>query len=459
MRGRRRQQQQHQFLQRLRLLLLLLPLVILLLTSVVHGQILEVTSGSFMDNRDFAFCYQALQVSDTNGDNEVDKEEYVEFSRFLSPPGLLDGIVSFDELPLEYRSSFISTACLCSIPAFGGTSLAISDYTDSATVSQEDRCCFGVDAHIRVPTSSSSNSSNNPVSTLSSIDRAYLYAACAYTDSAAEIVLKENEENENNDTPVVPAPSPPTPAPVPETPRPTTSTPTTAAPITAAVTAAPSTVAPVVTTAAPITEAPITTVPPVVTTAAPTTVVATNAPTTAAPTPATAKTAMPTPAPLLVPAHVTYSIAVENDDNDNDEVVEGINTNGTINTNSSSISNSSAAIMNNEDDDDDDNAELLAVVSYLSDLQVALNRLAPVVARETFDGESENCVRRKRQLIQEEEEDSQQQRPLLRRKTTQQHKKGRRSLQKQQIHCDDVQVKVQLPTKFGSVSDMGKYSS
>lgn len=121
--------------------------------------------GGFVDS---SFCYSAIVTADADADGRITPEEYVALAQTLSPPGLIDAVTSFNELPFAFTTTFRNIACLCQIPSFGG------DRTDVF-------CCTGTNAQIRVP--------SNPDGTTVTSDLAYLYAICSLTEGAAQSIL------------------------------------------------------------------------------------------------------------------------------------------------------------------------------------------------------------------------------------------------------------------------------
>lgn len=116
-------------------------------------------------------CYQALRASDTNQDYVVTRDEYVHFARLLSPPGRLDQdhLTQFSHLPLALQAAFTGTACLCSIPAYGGNA-------------HHTTCCYGSHATVLViPT--------RPPEDASLEQQAYLQALCSRTMGAIDSVM------------------------------------------------------------------------------------------------------------------------------------------------------------------------------------------------------------------------------------------------------------------------------
>jgi hypothetical protein len=123
--------------------------------------------GGFLSDEDFGACYSALNASDANGDGEVNATEYVTFAKLMSPEGLLSGVDSFSQLPLQFQAAFFGAACLCEDETFGGSN-------------NDPNCCKGDNAHIRVP--------SMPPDEMDLQDRLYMYAVCSYTNSAIDAV-------------------------------------------------------------------------------------------------------------------------------------------------------------------------------------------------------------------------------------------------------------------------------
>ena len=263
---------------------------ILLHTCVVPsaGQV-EVGGPVFTEE-----CYANIVTADANNDNRLSQNEYLTYAQLQGPPGLIDDVQSFQNLPGEYRAVFTTLACLCSDPVFGGN-------PNSPT------CCVQ-DQSIRVP--------GPPGDMQSDQDLRMLFAVCALTDSAAREVA-------NTDAPTIrptaaPTSQPPiaTPSNTPSSaPTPTpTGTPTvgptempvlgTRSPVTASQTTAP--IAPTSFPTVSPTNAPTnmptslpTVAPTKIPTSAPTT--ETDAPTTLAPTGTPTFSAAPSPRPSNSP--------------------------------------------------------------------------------------------------------------------------------------------------------------
>lgn len=305
---------------------------------------------------DPVFCLETLYASDADGDGSIDREEYVTFVQLQTPPGLLDDVENYVDLPPPFQLAFISLACLCNDPDYGGDP-------------DDEGCCFGMNAAIRIP----------PNPETSQEDLLYLFTICARTDRATEIFLRGSSMPSQE-----PSPAPATIAPTPRpTPRPTlvpTGAPTlgpTDGPTDAPV-SAPTNEPTEVPTRAPVvpespTQAPVTSTPTASPTIAPTlaptivpTVSPTNVPTLSpsvppvepgAPTrapvtasPTASPTAGPSGSPVQLPplrarATVEYQIAVKDGQNIDDIMTE---------------------------------------IEYLSDLLVAMNELAVEVGLETF---------------------------------------------------------------------------
>lgn len=216
-------------------------------------------------------CYPAMEEADANQDGIVDAQEYVTFCKLMGPTGFLEGIDTFEELPLRLQSNFFLLACLCQ-----------SDPSD-------DSCCVGTEG-VGIRTDGA-NEGDVPTPG----EESYLFIVCSLTASAIDRVIKSAAPTQS---PVTSSPS--------AMPSETASENPTGAPSaapSAAATDSPSrspTASPSVTPGTP-TAAP--------TTAAPTTKSPTEQPTTAAPT----KAPEPTTAPQPVEEVVTtvYRIVVE----------------------------------------------------------------------------------------------------------------------------------------------------
>lgn len=96
-------------------------------------------------------------------------DEYLEFAKLQAPPGLIDDVDDFANLPQEYQAAFVTLACLCDDPLFGGTSTAVD-------------CCSSNDRGIRVP--------GPPEPAQTDADERMLDTICSLTESAAQAVLE-----------------------------------------------------------------------------------------------------------------------------------------------------------------------------------------------------------------------------------------------------------------------------
>ena len=96
-------------------------------------------------------------------------DEYFEFAKLQAPPGLLDDISDFANMPQQYQAAFVTLACLCDDPLFGGT------------FPSED-CCLGDDRGIRVP--------GPPGPDQTDADERMLSTICSLTDRAEQAVLE-----------------------------------------------------------------------------------------------------------------------------------------------------------------------------------------------------------------------------------------------------------------------------
>jgi len=369
--------------------------------QVVLGQ-LDV--GGYMDTDDYQSCYDAMLASDEDGNDRLDPDEYAQFSSLSSPPGLLapeDGAssLSFEDLPLEYQRSFLSIACLCSIPSYGGTANNNDDGGGSASGSivdtvevvlpppDSDSCCGEGMAHVRIPA--------GPLEEFSLADRAYLYAACSYTQSAAESVLENGGDNKDDEPPSAPTAEQPSPAgSLPHRPSPPTSYP----------------------------------------------VAATNPP-------EEGEDDVPSPAPFPEPVSTATESPVRQFPPTSPvlpNVIGNITSPGPLPSSSIGVANVTYQIVVQQQADPNNSTQLLDVVGYLSDLQVSMNRLAPVVAEEMFDGRR----RRKRRLRRRRRRE--------RRRLESTRTYVRRSLDAG-VNGDGISVTVRLPTGFGKLSDIGTF--
>lgn len=219
---------------------------------------LDWTVDGFLSSDDLQDCYDHLKAADTNNNNQVDNQEYVEFSQLMNPEiALLQDVQDYTNLPLAFKAAFLRTSCLCSLPDFGGNETAVT-------------CCFGDAAHVQVTT-----------------NRLYLYAACSYNLAAGETVKTPTASPTKSPVAVV------------ETDEPTAS-PTTTSPVVAGEpTATPTTTK---TPTEPPTAAPVATETP------------TLEPTTFEPTvtPMPTISVAPTAIPIIRSATVFYDIQVTN---------------------------------------------------------------------------------------------------------------------------------------------------
>jgi hypothetical protein len=85
--------------------------------------------GDFVDT---AICYDGLAQADVNGDNRVERDEYLNFVQLIGPPGFLADIDSMLNAPLPLQINFRTLACICG--QNGG----------------DAQCCIGENAHIPI---------------------------------------------------------------------------------------------------------------------------------------------------------------------------------------------------------------------------------------------------------------------------------------------------------------------
>ena len=124
------------------------------------GNIVEVTS--FLDTQE---CYDALMEADVNNDRRVTADEYVTVVQIMGPPGFLENVTDFSDLPFRIKTTFNALACLCT--RSGGAS----------------DCCIGDNAHI-------SNEGAAPGETPTSEQSAYLFTVCLATIRSINAVLE-----------------------------------------------------------------------------------------------------------------------------------------------------------------------------------------------------------------------------------------------------------------------------
>jgi hypothetical protein len=58
-------------------------------------------------------CYDGLAQADANGDNRVERDEYLAFVQFIGPPGFLADIDNIADLPLALQGIFLTLSCRC----------------------------------------------------------------------------------------------------------------------------------------------------------------------------------------------------------------------------------------------------------------------------------------------------------------------------------------------------------
>jgi hypothetical protein len=164
-------------------------------------------------------CHEEILQADLDGNMQLNQEEFVSFAQQKGPPGLIDHVTTFAELPASYQLAFTTLACLCSDSDYGGDDMN----TD---------CCVGEEPYIRI--------TDAPGSEQADADFLLLYATCSLTDAAARETLNSVQPTIAPELPTTPLPTPfPIAASPPPTSGPTTLWPTTA-PSTLAPTSQPS---------------------------------------------------------------------------------------------------------------------------------------------------------------------------------------------------------------------------
>ena len=141
-------------------------------------------------------CYDALASADSDGDGKLTVQEFPTFLQQLGPPGFLDDVTGFGQLPLTLQTNFHLLACLC-------------------TQTGDDDCCVGANAHL-----DTSGTGRNERATAQ--EASYLYLVCSLTASSIE---RATDTDPPTRTPSISAVTPnPTPSPIqPSTPNPTIS--------------------------------------------------------------------------------------------------------------------------------------------------------------------------------------------------------------------------------------------
>lgn len=112
-------------------------------------------------------CYNNILEADIDNNGRIVQGEFLLFAQLQGPAGIIDDVLTYAQLPAEYRAVFTTLACLCSDPVFGGNP-------------GTPNCCVD-DQTIRVP--------GPPEDTQTDEDLRLLFAICALTDSAAREVI------------------------------------------------------------------------------------------------------------------------------------------------------------------------------------------------------------------------------------------------------------------------------
>ena len=145
---------------------------IFLSTAILLHNIIPTTCQIDVEGPVFAEeCYANVVAADTDNNGRLTQSEYLLFAQLQGPPGIIDDVTSFANLPPDYRAAFTALACFCADPVFGGS-------PDTPT------CCVS-DQTIRVP--------EGPGDTQSDEDLRMLFAICALTDSAARKTLNTDQ--------------------------------------------------------------------------------------------------------------------------------------------------------------------------------------------------------------------------------------------------------------------------
>lgn len=127
------------------------------------GDIIDVTG--FLDTQE---CYDALiEADEPPPDRRITADEYVTVVKLMGPPGFLEGVTDFSDLPFRLKTTFNALACLCT--RAGGAS----------------DCCIGDNAHI-------SNEGAAPGETPTPVQSAYLFTVCLATVRSIGAVMDTN---------------------------------------------------------------------------------------------------------------------------------------------------------------------------------------------------------------------------------------------------------------------------
>ena len=132
------------------------------------SQVNEMTRdlGAFVDTQE---CYDALIQADVNNDRRVTADEYVTVLQILGPPGFLENVTDFAELPYRIKTTFNALACLCTRQG------------------ETNDCCLGDNAHI-------STNGAAPGETPTPEQSAYLSTVCVATIRSITAVLEPTSE-------------------------------------------------------------------------------------------------------------------------------------------------------------------------------------------------------------------------------------------------------------------------
>jgi hypothetical protein len=434
--------------------LLLRPLPLLLLLFFFSQSPITVSAivanRNFLSLRDQQDCYTHLVEADVNHDSQLDREEFVTFCNLSSPPNLLFAVTTvttdFDSLPLSLQAAFYSIACLCNSPSYGGQQQEEGggQTITTNTTSSEESCCQGASAHVRVPTV-------GPLDEPSFQDKSYLFATCTVTNRAVEHEMRVHggvtwppttatipadtmSPSTSSSSSILQTEAPsildvvPTMVPTPTT---TTSDQTTQEPtFTTTTTTSSSALPTLLPTSQRLTVAPTSSTAPVFTaspTASPSSLAVSARPTTMVPTIEESNGAAPTTTTTTTSVSVSYLIAIQR---------TATNTTTTTASNNNNNNNNT---------------------SHLSDLQAAMDQLAPKVLLEEGEQQSSSSSkrrrRRRRQLRPKQTSLSQQQQSQTNETTTTATTTTSIQLQQQQQQQQPQQASsfVQLPTQLEAV--------
>jgi len=111
----------------------LITLAVLLSSTVLGSNVTLGSNITLQEMVDPQECYNALYSSDSNGDGKVNSTEYITVNQILGPDGFVANVTSFQDLPLVIQGTFIVLACQC------------TSFPNATT-----DCCMGDNANLNI---------------------------------------------------------------------------------------------------------------------------------------------------------------------------------------------------------------------------------------------------------------------------------------------------------------------